>query len=374
MFLKNKSGCTLDLYSIFKPLLFRLNPETAHDATHFLLRGVQVVPFSNNFIASIYSYTSSRFSQSLWSFDFKNPVGLAAGFDKNASVCDGMSALGFGFLELGSVTHCKSDGNSRPRLFRLVDDKALINRMGLNNEGPYQFLRNYKLSRTTIPKLINIAKTNDPAILGDEAIDDMVNCYNALGDIQTVVVFNLSCPNTEDGRTFEDPEAIVTLLDKLKHHQEKKQFNQPFLLKFSNDISLDILARLIKVGLEKGASGFVIGNTSVSREGLKESQESLNSIGRGGLSGDPVYRRALERVRKAYQITQGQVPIIGVGGISNSEQAVEMVRNGASLIELYTALVYQGPSVVHDILEGLEKHLLKEGIMTISDLVGVDVV
>jgi len=358
------------LYEILKPILFSLDPEFAHNSVHSSLKVIQSLPYASDLVRSYYRYPSSRLAQNLWGFDFPNPIGLAAGFDKNARLCRAMESFGFGFLELGSVTHRKSNGNPKPRLFRLTEDKALINRMGLNNEGPYQFIKNYHQEKVSIPRIINIAKTNDNTIVGDEAVKDMLDCYRLIGSCSDIVVFNLSCPNTEDGRTFEDPTAVGSLIDAIMILREEEAFKHPVLLKFSNDISVGLLTELAGISLEKGVGGFVLGNTSVSRTGLKEDQSSLESIGRGGLSGSPIYDRALERVSALYKFSNGRVPIIAVGGVGSPDQALEMMRHGASLVEIYTALVYEGPSVVKRILEGLDIELLRKRVISIQDIVG----
>lgn len=358
------------LYETLKPILFSFDPEFAHNSVHSSLKVLQSLPYAPDLIKSYYRYPSSRLAQNLWGFDFPNPIGLAAGFDKNARLCRAMESLGFGFLELGSVTNRKSNGNPKPRLFRLKEDKALINRMGLNNEGPYKFIKNYHQEKVSIPRIVNIAKTNDNSIVGDDAVKDMLDCYRLLGSCADIVVFNLSCPNTEDGRTFEDPAAVGSLIDAIMLLREEESFKHPVLLKFSNDISIDLLSDLASISLEKGVGGFVLGNTSVSRVGLKEDRSSLESIGRGGLSGSPIYERALERVSALYKFSNGRVPIIAVGGIGSSEQALEMIRHGASLVELYTALVYQGPSVVKKILEGMDIELLRKRVISIQDVIG----
>ncbi len=358
------------MYSLLRPVLFSLQPETAHNFVHRILSSVQKVAPLCDLIHKYYAYPSSRFVQKVWDMEFKNPIGLAAGFDKNANVCDGMASLGFGFLELGSVTHQKSDGNPKPRMFRLPEDRALINRMGLNNQGPYQFLLNYNASRTSVPKFINIAKTNNPAIVGEEAVLDMLNCYKVIGEAAHGVVFNLSCPNTEDGRTFEDPDLIKNLLDKVMELRHEKSYTHPVLVKFSNDVSLDVLEKLVLISLSSGVSGFVIGNTSVGRTALATSSGTLEGIGKGGLSGAPIFDRALERVKYVYKVSEGSVPIVGAGGVETGAQALEMIMAGASLVEVYTGMVYHGPYVVHSILEDIEKYLIKNSILSVKELVG----
>lgn len=359
------------MYNLIKPLLFKLDPELAHDFVNWTTRYAQHVPGLLSVVKSIYSYPSSRFSQKIWDVDFFNPIGLAAGFDKNAALVDAMSALGFGFLELGSVTNRPCQGNEKPRLFRLEKDSALINRMGLNNLGPYRFLDNLHNAKSLIPKLVSISKTNDPSLSGDKAIDDFCQCYRLVGPYVGPVVFNLSCPNTKDGKTFEDEDSLDTLLEALFQVKKSETFNNRVLVKFSSDVDVALLLRLVDVAIGKGIDGVVLCNTSNSREGLHSDAAYINSIGRGGLSGPPLFRRSIERVSAVYAHTAGTLPIVGVGGVDSPRAAIEMMKAGASLIEVYTGLVYNGPRFVKSILEELERELLSNETLSVKDIVGV---
>ena len=267
------------MYNQIKQLVFKLDPETAHNLAHGGLIALQNVPYGLDLLAKFTDYTSSRFVQNLWGLEFKNPVGLAAGFDKNAKVADGMSALGFGFLELGSVTFHPNEGNDKPRLFRLPKDEALINRLGLNNEGPYKFLENLNRSKAKIPKLVSISKTNDPSLTGEQAIRDFCESYRILGSLNKIVVINLSCPNTKDGKTFEDEKSLTSLLESLMQVRKDEVFNHNLLVKFSSDIEENNLKKLLDIAIKHEVNGFVLSNTSNSREGLETDSDSLAGIG-----------------------------------------------------------------------------------------------
>lgn len=358
------------MYNNLKQLLFKLDPESAHELAHGFLHAVQVLPFARDILGSFYSYPSSRLSQSLWGVSFPNPIGLAAGFDKNAKIPDAMSSLGFGFLELGSVTYKACKGNDKPRLFRLVEDEALINRMGLNNLGPHVFIDNYNKSKSSIPKLISISKTNDPSLHGDLAINDFCNCYRLVGSYSDVIVFNLSCPNTKDGKTFEDEEALANLLTNLNKIRIEENYKHSVLVKFSSDVQIDNLKKFLEIALKNNINGFVLCNTSNSREGLRASKDVVDRIGRGGLSGAPIYDKSLERVFESFKVVGNRAPIIGVGGVSSGNQAIKMIKAGASLVEIYTGLVYKGPGLIKEILEEIEFELSSSNKISLTELIG----
>lgn len=358
------------MYNVIKPLLFKLDPESAHNLVSTSLKLTQKIPGFIPLISSFYSYPSSRFYQKIWDLDFPNPIGLAAGFDKNAKIPDAMAALGFGFLELGSVTYQPCSGNDKPRLFRLEKDRALINRMGLNNEGPYRFIENYTSSKISIPNLVSISKTNDPSLSGVDAISDFCQCYKLLGPYLKIVVFNLSCPNTKDGKTFETEEALSSLLDSLLEIKAKEEFSNKILVKFSSDVTVEMLLKLVDISRVKGVDGFVLCNTSNSRGDLETDTQALESIGRGGLSGKPIYQRSISRISAVYKHTSGALPIIGLGGVDSSESAINMIKAGASLVEVYTGLVYEGPGLVKSILEGLERELISLGALSVREIIG----
>ncbi len=357
----------MSLYKKIRPYLFKGDPEKMHEFAQGALKFTQYVPYMPQVMGKYFSYPSSLLEQELFGTSFSNPFGLAGGFDKNADVLEAMSALGFGFLEVGSVTNSPSSGNDKPRLFRLEKDEALINRMGLNNVGAQKFLHNFHKARIDKPVFINITKSNNPSLNGEQAIRDIQECYEIVGSTAKVLVLNLSCPNTKDGKTFEDVGALRELLTAVATTREKFNFRHDLLLKLSNDVELSHLEPLFTVCACFSIQGYVVSNTSVSRTGLNTPNEVVESIGKGGLSGKPVFERSLERVRKVYELTEGQVPIVGVGGISTVEDCIRMFEAGASLLEFYTALVYEGPSLIQTLSEGVEREMIKRGHLSISD-------
>ena len=282
---------------------------------------------------------------------FANPVGLAAGFDKNADLVHFWPSVGFGFAEVGSVTALPSEGNPRPRAFRLPADRALINRMGLNNDGAEAVAAHLaELKKPDGFVLgINVAKTHDAAILGDGATEDFRTSVHHLLPFADYLALNVSCPNTAEGKTFEEPEALDTLLAAVMEERATQNSFVPVLVKFSPLASTDDMGNvdeLIALSLERGVEGFIATNTASDREGLRSSKSRLADIGAGGLSGRPLAARSTALVRHLYKKTNGSVPIIGVGGIDSPETAYERIRAGASLVQLYTGLVYEGPALI----------------------------
>lgn len=280
-------------------------------------------------------------------------------------------SLGFSFLEVGSVSFQPCTGNQKPRLFRLPQDEALINRMGLNNFGAAKILDSLPPRQQSHFTLgINITKTNSPDIFSDRAIDDLVNCYKQVAPRADFVVVNISCPNTPDGRTFEEPASLRQLLLALKSAPLGE--HPPLLVKLSPDLTLDATEQAILVCEEQNIDGYVLVNTSKSRSELQTPTNRINSIGLGGVSGKPLHQQAIEKIRFVYKLLRGQKPIIGVGGVHSGESAYALLSAGASLLELYTALVYEGPSVCKQINEGLILCLQRDGFDTIVQAIGKD--
>ena len=316
-----------------------------------------------------------RLEQTLWGLQFRSPVGLAAGFDKNARLVRFCAALGFGWTDVGSVTHEASVGNPKPRAFRLPADGALVNRMGLNNDGAEVVARRLEAAGRPpgFAVSVNVAKTHratGPQLLGDDGIEDIRQAVRTVLPQADLLTLNVSCPNTADGITFETPEALEALLAAVESEREAVVRRVPLLVKFSPDVSG--LEELVAVGLAHGTDGFVATNTAAGRDGLATSAEALRRIGRGGLSGRPLAGRALALTRRLYRITEGRVPLVGVGGIDSAEAAYARIRAGASLVQLYTALVYEGPGVVRTITHGLEARLERDGFASITGAVGAD--
>ena len=366
------------MYRFLRPLLFRMSAERAHTTGLWAAEVAQrtVRPL----IRSRYGFEDGRLKQRLWGKTFPNPVGLAAGADKNARAVPFWEAVGFGFVEVGSVTAQSASGNPRPRAFRLPEDRALVNRLGLNNDGAETVGERLKQSRAdrTRPLGVNIARTPDPDVLGAAALDDYRTSFRQLRSEADYVTLNVSCPNTHDGKTFEDPEALDELLAAIESEQKVPGLAVPILVKLSPPLSGRVLfdtrlEEVLAVVKAHDVDGFVAANTAPDRQGLRTSPERLSEIGGGGLSGPPLEARSTQLVRYLYQATDGDIPIVGVGGVHDADSAYAKIRAGASLVQLYTALVYEGPALVREIKKGLVERLSEDGYASITGAVGADV-
>ncbi len=340
------------MYRLLKPLLFLLQAETAHRITLRLFRILLYLPFGKFFIKKIYVYEDERLRRELFGLTFKNPVGLAAGFDKDAKYIDTMSRLGFGFIEVGTVTPKPQVGNPRPRLFRLRKDDALINRMGFNNEGVAATLERLKKLRPE--GLIiggNIGKNKTTP--NENAEEDYVICFEALHDYVDYFVVNVSSPNTPGLRDLQDKKPLQKLLHRLQDLNREKPTPKPILLKIAPDLTNSQLTDIVEIIQTTGISGVIATNTTVSRENLKENPKNIQQIGNGGLSGQPLKARATEVIRYLSEQSGATFPIIAVGGIASAEDAQEKLDAGASLVQIYTGLIYEGPALVKKINRSL---------------------
>jgi len=327
----------------------------------------------------LFDSQDERLHQEVLGLSFANPVGLAAGFDKNGERIRGWRNLGFGFSEIGSVTAQPSAGNPRPRAFRLPDDRALINRMGLNNDGAEAVaLRLAEASSLEgFPIGINVAKTHDPQILGAQALQDFEESVRLLAPHAAYLALNVSCPNTAEGKTFEEPAALDGLLQKVMGVMGDVAPEVPVLVKLSPPgvapggiIDFGTLSEVVAISLGHGVAGFIATNTASDRVNLATDPSRLTSIGAGGLSGRPLAERAQAMIHELRKLTGGTKPLVAVGGIDSAEEAFARIRAGASLVQLYTGLVYQGPGLVRRINRGLLRLLDQAGIDRLSDAVG----
>ncbi|EER20522.1 dihydroorotate dehydrogenase, putative [Perkinsus marinus ATCC 50983] len=329
--------------------------------------------------------------QVLFGVEFPRPVGLAAGFDKNGELLHLLtsSTLGNGFAEIGSVSKEPWPGNPRPRMFRLARDGAVINRMGLNNRGAAALrekLRSMSTllngTRHTPPIGVSITKTPSPTIENDAAIADIVASFDEVAPYAAYIDVNISCPNTAEGKTFEDLEALEKLLGALLTWRRDNYPDKPVLVKLSpppaeaDDTYYEGVSRMVRKAVELGVDGFVMINTIADRGddlNLDRSVGDSNHGEKGGISGKPVRQRAINLVRHVYKVTAGKVPIIGCGGVFTAQDAYRLIRNGASLIQVYTGMIYEGPWVFRDINCGLAELLRKDGYSNVHEAVGVDV-
>ncbi len=357
--------------SLIRPLLFQLDPEKAHHVATRLGTALCSLPGVGPRLVQRYAGNWPRLEQEALGIRFPNPVGIAAGFDKNASYTELLRFMGFGYAEYGSITARPSPGNPQPRLFRLKKDRALINRMGLNNDGAETVCNHILDKKTAEPHLfenfpcgINIAKTHDPAITGDDAIRDYVTSYGYARTAADYITINISCPNTREGKTFEDKKALTELLDGLV--EARKNGDPPLLVKFSPDTKNALSDELVTVCEEHSVQGYVLTNTSSKRQGLRTPREQLEQIGQGGLSGAPLFPGTLNRVaRLRRQLPEDRV-LIACGGIDSPKKAIELLSAGANLLQLYTGLIYQGPALVAKINDFLVRKLHDQGIPSLS--------
>jgi dihydroorotate dehydrogenase len=340
----------MHLYSLIRPFAFALDPERAHRATIAALKFVPKhhPPF---FPVSLKSTVAG--------LDFASPVGLAAGFDKDAEVPEEMLDLGFGFVEVGTVTPRPQAGNTKPRLFRLREDRAVINRMGFNNEGqPAAFQRLLECGSRHGVIGVNIGANKDSS----DRIGDYAEGVRAMSPVARYLTINISSPNTPGLRGLQDEGALEELLAAVRDAQSDK----PIFLKVAPDLQPGDPERIVKAAIDHGIDAIIVSNTTVSRPPLK----SKHRDEAGGLSGAPLKTLALDALRQFRRASGGELPLVGVGGIANADDAWERIRAGASLVQLYTAMVYEGPGIARRIARGIAQHLKREGFASIGEAVG----
>lgn len=338
------------MYQLLKKFLFQLNPEKAHHTTFSLIK----TPGASLFLKAAYSVKHPSLQRQVFGLTFKNPVGLAAGLDKNAIAFNQLGDMGFGFIEIGTVTPKPQPGNDAPRLFRLTKNEALINRMGFNNEGvkaAAQRLKNRKDKSVLIGGNIGKNKVTP----NENAVDDYVICFNELFDVVDYFVVNVSSPNTPNLRELQEKEPLTHLLNTLQNLNLKKQKPKPILLKIAPDLSNSQLDDIIEIVKSTKIEGIIATNTTISRDGLNYSATELEAIGMGGLSGKPLTKRSTEVIRYLKQKSNNAFPVIGVGGIHSAADAQEKLDAGADLIQLYTGFIYEGPQLIKDINTALIK-------------------
>ena len=341
-------------YSFLKSLLFLLDPESAHRITINYLR------FARFKKPKLYKVLKSR----VFGLNFYNPIGIAAGFDKNGEVAHNLINLGFGFSEIGTVTPKPQPGNSKPRVFRLKDDNAIINSLGFNSDGFSKVKANLGKTGNNIIG-INIGANKN----SKDFSEDYIKGIKFFSTIASYITINISSPNTPGLRNLEILENLDILLDKINNlDREDLLIKTPILLKISPDLEADNLKYLCEKVLSSKINGLIISNTTVSRDSISTDIEE-----KGGLSGKPLFDISTKQLRMAYKYTNGKIPLIGVGGVDSAEKAYEKIKNGASLIQLYTGLVYNGPNLIKDINKDLSSLIEGDGYSNISEAVGVEV-
>lgn len=353
-----------------------MNPETIH---HYMIDGLHAlekVPGGLGLLDMMYGVKEAPdLSVDLWGIRFPHPIGLAAGLDKNGQAVRAFSSIGFGFVEVGTITPKPQPGNESPRLFRLPSDEALINRMGFNNLGAEyladQLEQIHKNSNQRIPIAMNIGKNK--LTPNESAMDDYISCIRILYPYGDFFVVNISSPNTPDLRKLQHGDELRQLLEaimsEMEVQKEKHQKKLPILVKIAPDLLEEELEQVVHTISASGVSGIIATNTTLSRDGLTHS----NAKEAGGMSGKPLTQRSTEVIRSIYKLTGGRMPIVGSGGIFTAEDAYEKIRAGASLVEIYTSLIYKGPGVNQEITRGLSQLLIRDGFKNISEAVGIDV-
>jgi len=357
--------------SLVRPILFSLPPETAHE---FGLHSLSLLrpKFINDLVARRYSTPPNPITR--FGLSFRNPVGLAAGFDKNGIALQPLAALGFGFIEAGTVTYHAQPGNPRPRLFRLSEDQALINRAGFNNEGAAAFAQRVDRNRPDCVLGVSIGKSKITPL--ENATEDYLASFELVYRVADYIAINVSSPNTPQLRELQQSQQLTSLLSALQarnrelQERYRKQKPIPLLVKLSPDLEHSDLETVVEVMVSLQVDGIIATNTTVSRENLRTDAKQVASFGEGGLSGKPLRNRSTKMIAQLFQLTGGRIPVIGVGGIFTAEDAWEKIAAGASLVQLYTGLIYQGPGIAQQINEGLARILAREGFANVDAAVG----
>lgn len=338
--------------SVVKPLLFQLDAERAHHVVFDNLKRAARVPGTAALLRTLYDYQHPSLEREVFGLKFRNPVGLAAGLDKNAVLTDELASLGFGFVEIGTVTPRPQPGNPTPRLFRLPQDEALINRMGFNNDGAATVAA--RLRQRSNRQLIiggNIGKNKDTP--NEQAGDDYVAAFEALAEVVDYFVVNVSSPNTPGLRELQDKKPLISLLQQVQARNQARNQPRPLLLKIAPDLTNAQLDDILEIAHETQLSGLVATNTTISRGGLTTPAGQVAGYGAGGLSGRPLRERATEVIAYLHQRSQGALPIIGAGGIHSAADALEKLAAGATLVQLYTGFVYEGPGLIKQINQAI---------------------
>ncbi len=350
---------------IILPLLFRFDAETVHHTVTRLLKIALAIPGVSAICRKFYVLEDKRLTRTVFGLTFPNPVGMAAGFDKNAELISELSDLGFGFIEIGTVTPRPQPGNPRPRLFRLKADEGLINRMGFNNKGAgpaAERIRHFSRNRGGRNVIIggNIGKNKDTP--NENALSDYLTSFRDLFDAVDYFVVNVSSPNTPGLRDLQEREPLTRLLTALQQENRQQSVRtsgplKPILLKIAPDLTNSQLDDIIAIIAETGIAGVIATNTTISRDGLVTDSAAVAQMGAGGVSGRPLRERATEVIRYLHDQSGGSFPIIGVGGIASAQDAQEKLQAGASLIQIYTSFIYEGPGLAKRINQALLRDL-----------------
>jgi len=340
-------------YRFFKPIFFLFPPEAMHSFVAALMHFVYCIPPLRALVRNMFTVKHPALEREFCGLKFSNPVGLAAGFDKNATLYRAFSTLGFSFIEIGTVTPKGQQGNPKPRLFRIVQDGALINRMGFNNKGVEAAVKQLKRKRPDIIIGGNIGKNT--ATSNDDAPADYLECLQKLYPYVDYFTVNVSCPNVANLSELQNISSLTEILSAALTERDRQEYRKPVLVKISPDISFIHLNEIIDIAEKTGVDGIVAVNTTTKRNDLTIDKEHVDHLGTGGLSGKPLTWKALETVNYIRQRTKGRLPVIGVGGIITAEDAINMLNAGATLIQIYTGFIYEGPALVKKINRAILK-------------------
>jgi dihydroorotate dehydrogenase len=345
------------MYRLFiRPILFLISPEKVHYLVFDLLGFHSKFPGFKQFLSTLFIYRAKSLKRSILGLHFPNPVGLAAGLDKDGKRIDELACFGFGFIEIGTVTPKPQPGNDKPRLFRLKKDQALINRMGFNNEGVIAAAQRLRKRKSKVIVGGNIGKNK--VTPNEHAIEDYAYCFEALYPVVDYFVINISSPNTPGLRELQEKEPLRKLLSYIIHLSQKEAKYKPVLLKIAPDLTTSQLDDIILILRETKTDGVIATNTTISREGLLTPEEEIKAIGNGGLSGAPLTNKSTEVIRYLREKLGKNFPIIGVGGIMTADDAVDKLKAGADLVQIYTGFIYEGPGLVKAINKKIESSSL----------------
>ena len=345
------------MFSNLRSLIFKLDPETAHN--------LAIKSLKFNFVPNVLDKDEKNplFTTKLFNRNLDNPIGMAAGFDKNAEVYNTLFKLGFGFVEVGTITPHKQFGNSKPRIFRLIEDEALINRLGFNNLGSKNVVDRIKSNKQNGLLGINIGPNKD----SNNRLEDYLHCFKTFQDVADYITINISSPNTEDLRSFHDQKKLNQLLEIIDKEKKKLDSKTPIVVKISPDIDDQEIKKITEVLLSNNIEAVIISNTSDS------SRDSLNNIQKhqkGGLSGKPIEEKSTKLINKFYKLLNGKIRIIGCGGVDSGKSAYEKFLAGANYVQLYTGMVFRGPNVVNMIKKELKELLIVDGVKNFAEIVG----
>ena len=349
-------GILIVLYRyLLKPFFFLLPAEKAHYLVFKLIKIAFKIP-GVSLLSGKLNQDQSDLSRTVAGLTFPNPVGLAAGLDKNAHIVDELSMMGFGFIEIGTVTPLPQPGNPTPRLFRLPADEALINRMGFNNEGLVAMVKRLRQRKSKTVIGGNIGKNKITP--NENAVEDYVKCFQTLYDLVDYFVINVSSPNTPGLRELQEKEPLKRILAAVMAENKQKEQQKPVFLKIAPDLTTSQIDDILEIVEETECAGVVATNTTISRENLTSTSTEVEAIGAGGVSGKPLRDKSTEIIRYIHKKSKGKIPVIGVGGIMNADDAIEKIKAGASIVQLYTGFIYQGPELV----KAIKRQFLKQSL------------